>query len=90
MKFLINLKSKGFKASKLSTYDFSTLYTMLSHHLITDKRIDLIERTFSRGNTLYLSCNEERAFFNAYVYKNYRLWFCQNVCETLVYLLDNI
>ena len=35
-------KSKNFQASKLSTYDFSTLYTTLPHHLIKDKLIDLI------------------------------------------------
>ena len=30
-------KSKNFQASKLSTYDFSTLYTTLPYHLIKDK-----------------------------------------------------
>ena len=45
---LDKLKSKGFKASTLSTYDFSTPYTTLPHHLIKDKLIDLIEHTFSR------------------------------------------
>ena len=32
--FLNKLKSKGFLASGLSTYDFSTLYTTLPHNLI--------------------------------------------------------
>ena len=77
-------------ASKLSTYDFSTLYTTLPLHLIKDKLIALIERTFSREKTLCLACNEERAFFTSDVYKNYKLWSCQNVCGALVYLLDNI
>ena len=31
---LNKFKSKNFQASKLSTYDFSTLYTTLPHHLI--------------------------------------------------------
>ena len=44
---LNELKSKGLKASTLSTYDFFTLYTTLPHHLIKDKLIGLIERTFS-------------------------------------------
>ena len=89
---LNKFKSKGFKSSKLSTYDFSTLYTTLPHHLIYDKLIDLIERTFSREKkkTLCLGCNEERAFFTSDVYKNYKLWSCQKVCEALVYLLGNI
>ena len=48
---LYKFKSKNFKASKLSTYDFSTLYTTLPHHLIKDKLIDLINQTFIRENT---------------------------------------
>ena len=87
---LNKFKPKGFKDSKLSTYDFSTLYTTLPHHFIKDKRIDLIERTFSREKTLYLTCNEERAFFTSDEYKYYILWSCQKVCEAFVYLLDNI
>ena len=45
---LNKLKSRGFRASSLSTYDFSTLYTTLPHNLIKDKLVDLIERTFQR------------------------------------------
>ena len=71
----------------MSTYDFSTLYFTLPHHLIKDTLIDLIEHTFSREKTLYLACNDQRAFFTSDVYKNYNLWSCQKVC---VYLLENI
>ena len=87
---LNKFKSKNFQASKLSTYDFSTLYTTLPHHLIKDKLIDLINRTFIRKNTQYLACNEECAFFTSDVYNNHNLWSCQKVCDALVYLLDNI
>ena len=76
--------------SKLSTYDFSTLYTTLPLYLIKDKLIDLINRTFIRENTQYLACNEECAFFTSDVYKNHNLLSCQKVCDALVYLLDNI
>ena len=31
VEFFINLKSRGFQTSGLSTYDFSTLYTTLPH-----------------------------------------------------------
>ena len=34
--------------SSLSSYDFSTLYTTLTHNLIKDKLVDLIERIFQR------------------------------------------
>ena len=50
---LNKLKSRGFRASSLSTYDFSTLYTTLPHNLIKDKLVDLIERT-SKGKALFI------------------------------------
>ena len=84
---LNKFESKNFKASKLSTYDF---FTVLPHHLIKDKRIDLISRTFIRDNIQYLACNEECAFFTSDIYQNYSLWSCQKVCDAFVYLLDNI
>ena len=88
--FVQNLNLKNFKASKFSTYNFSTLYATLPHHLIKYKLIDLINRTFVRENTRYLACNEECAFFTSDVYNNYNLCSCQKVCDALVYLLDNI
>ena len=67
---------------------------MLPYHLIKDKLIDLINRTFIRENTQYLACNENVFFFCFFfffftfdVYNNHNLWSCQKVC---VYLLDNI
>ena len=44
------------------------MYTALPHRLIKDKLIVLIEHTFTREKTLYLACNEERAFFSLLVY----------------------
>ena len=40
---LNKVKSQGFCASSLSTYDFSTLYTTLPLKLIQVKLVDLIE-----------------------------------------------
>ena len=54
-------KTKGFQASTISTYDFSTLYTTLPHNSIRNQ-LDLIENIFRREEALYLACNEERAF----------------------------
>ena len=71
--------------TSLSTYDFSTLYTNLPHHLIKDKLIDLIERTFNREGSSYLACNDR----NESSIK-YHAWSCQNVCDALIFLLDNI
>ena len=87
---LNKLKSRGFRASSLSTYDFSTLYTTLPHNLIEDKLVDLIERTFQREGSLYIACNDRNPFFTSDAVRNYNLWSCQKVCEALTFLLDNI
>ena len=87
---LNKLKSQGFRASRLSTYDFSTFYTTLPHNLIKDKLVDLIERIFQREGSLYIACNDRNVFFLSDAVKNYNLWSCQKVCETLTFLLDNI
>ena len=59
---LNKLKSRGFLASVLSTYDFSTLYTTLPHNLIKEKLTELIEQTFNREGSLYLACNDKMPF----------------------------
>ena len=64
MKFSINLNLKTFRLLNC-LHDFSTLYTTLPHHLVKDKLVDLINRTFIRENTQYLACNEESAFFTS-------------------------
>ena len=46
---LSKLKCRGFRATSLSTYDFSTLSTTLPHSLIKEKLPDLIELSFKRA-----------------------------------------
>ena len=87
---LDKLKARDFNATSLSTHDFSTLYTTLPHNLIKDKLIDLIERTFQREGSPYLACNERNAFFTSEKTKKCHAWSCQNVCDALTFLLDNI
>ena len=84
------LKSRGFLASSLSTYDFSTLYTTLPHNLIKDKLVDLIERTFQREGCLYIACSDRNACFLFDSVRNCNLWSCQKRCEAFTFLLDNI
>ena len=86
MMFSINLSLKTFRLLNFLHMIFFTLYTMLPHHLIKDKLIDLINRTFIRENTQYLACNEECAFFTSDVYNNHNLWSCQKVCDALVFI----
>ena len=68
------------------------LHTTLPHNLIKEKLFDLIERTFyKKEGQLYLSCNDKKAFFtSADHYRGYQLWSCQNVCDAVSFLLDNI
>ena len=83
-----------FSATSLSTNDFSTLYTTLPHNRIKEKLLDLIEWTFKRAlknyGSLHLACNDRKAFFTSSDQSQYTLWSCQNVCDALSYLLDNI
>ena len=73
------LKSRGFHASSLSTYDFSKFYTTLGHNLIKDKLVDLTEIIFQRECSLYIACNNRHAFFTSDAIRNYNLWSCQKV-----------
>ena len=83
----IQVSSRGFLASGLSTYDFSTT---LPHNLIKEKLTELIEQTFNREGLLYLACNDKNAFITSEQHKRYKLWSRQKLCDALHYLLDNI
>ena len=65
-------------------------YTTLLHNWIKDKLVDLIERTFQREGSPYLACNDRNSFFTSENPKKYHAWSCQNVCDVLTFLLDNI
>ena len=55
--------SRGFLASDLSAYDFSTFYTTLTHNLIKEKLTELFEQSFNREGSLFLACKDKNAFF---------------------------
>ena len=40
--------------------------------------------------SLYLACNDRKAFFTSSDQSRFILWSCQKVCDALSYLLDNI
>ena len=76
------------------TYDFSTLYTTIPHNLIKEKLPVLIGWAFKRAlNTMahfILLVMTKTSFFTSSDQRRYTLWSCQNVCDALSYLLDNI
>ena len=45
---------------------------------------------YKNEGTLYLACNDKKASFTSSDHKGYKLWSCQNVCDALSYLLDDI
>ena len=69
---------------------FSTLYTTLTHNLIKDELVDLIERTSQKEGSLYIACNDRNALFTSDAVRNYNSWSCQKLCEALTFLLGNI
>ena len=70
----------------MSTY----IFFYLPHNLIKEKLNDLIEWSFEREWLRYIACNERKVFFASEHQNRYKLWSCQNICEALTYLLDNI
>ena len=52
--------------------------------------MDLIERILQREGSLYIACNDRKAFFLSDAVINYNSWSCQKVCKALTCLSDNI
>ena len=52
----------------------------------------MTERTFyKKEGKLYLPCNDKKTCItSADHYRGYHLWSCQNVCDALSFLFDNI
>ena len=83
------LKSRGFHAASLSTYDFSTLYTALPHNLIKNKLEDLFERIL-KEKVLFILHVMTGMLFSPLMLLNIIYGLFQKVCEALTFLLDNI
>ena len=49
-----------------------------------------LQKGIKNYGSLYLACNDRKAFFTSSDQSRYTLWSCQNVCHALSYLLDNI
>ena len=66
------------------------MYTTLPHDLIKSKLTALIEKTFAREKSIYIACNQTKAFFTDAIYDKYTMWTCQDLCSALEFLLNNI
>ena len=49
-----------------------------------------LQKGIKNYGSLYLACNDRTAFLTSSDQSRYTLWSCQNVCDALSYLLDNI
>ena len=50
------------------------MLSLLSNNLIEEKLTELIEQTLNKNGSLYLACNEKRAFFTSEQPKRFKLW----------------
>ena len=66
--------------------------SLISRYQTLSSAKSLISKSIrTQDGKLYLACNDKKAFFtSADHYRGYQLWSCQNVCDALSFLLDNI
>ena len=67
------LQLRNFQGSQVSAFDFSTLYTSLSHDLIKAKVLSLVKWCFNRESKTYLCMSDKAGFFSN---KNYDSYTC--------------
>ena len=48
------------------------------------------KKIFKNDGAGYLACNDKKAFFTSTNHRGYKFWSCQNVCDALSYILNNI
>ena len=68
MEILNTLKAKGFPASTISTYDFSTLYTTLPHDLIKNQLDDLLENILLNKSLARISLSPQALYGYEIIY----------------------
>ena len=75
---------------KVSSFDFSILYTSLPHDLIKAKVLSLVNWCFNRELKSYLCTSLKAGFFSNKKYDSYRCWSCAELCEAFTFLMENI
>ena len=84
------LRLRNFKGSQVSCFDFSTLYTSLSHDIIKAKVLSLVNWCFNRESKSYLCTSLKAGFFSNKKYDSYRCWYCAELCEAFIFLMENV
>ena len=85
------LRLRNFQGFQVPSFDFSALYTSLSHGLIKAKVLSLVNWCFNRESKPYV-CTSLKARFLATrnMTRIYRCWSCPELCEAFTFLIENI
>ena len=68
---------------------WSNTFVEIDHEIISMVILLPSADSFKKGCS-YLACSDRNAFFTSEKTKKYHAWSCQNVCDALTFLLDNI
>ena len=78
------------KATCISTWDFSTLYTTIPHDKLKANMRDLLQFVFKASGDKFFCVNLKKAFLSSRGYKGYRSIDLDSAICFLDYLIDNI
>ena len=84
---LLNEKSK---ATRVTTWDFSTLYTTIPHDKLKAKMKSLLQFVFEKSKKDFFCVNLRKAFMSCKEYKGYRTVNLAVAIQYLDFLIDNI
>ena len=88
LEFLEKMKSE--RINHMETYDFSTLYTALSHREIKLRFLAIFQKVFNREARPYISVNLHGAYFSPTKVNNRFSFRSEDMQEILEFILDNI
>ena len=88
---LHTLDEKQISLKKVSTWDFSTLYTSLPHAKLKLQLYDLTERVFTTRGKSFIATNSYHTFWtNDRKSTKYNYFPCRQLCLAVDFLIDNI
>ena len=88
---LRTLEEKRLTLNKVSTWDFSTLYTSLPHAKLKLQLHDLLERVFITRGKSFIATNSYHTFWtNDRKSTKYTYFTCRELCLAVDFLIENI
>ena len=88
---LRTLEEKRLTLNKVSTWDFSTLYTSLPHAKLKLRLHDLLERVFITRGKSFIATNSYHTFWtNDRKSTKYTYFTCRELCLAVDFLIENI